>query len=252
MTTNIDLKFMGLTDKEQRVYIALLEDQGISAHQVSKKLNIPRSLIYQYLNKLLVKGLIRENFNAKRRIFFPATGEDLTEILNANILGLKKIKQELPKLISKNKKVQEKSYGFDVYYGKSAIKLLADLVGTAKGEVLYIGGLSDISKFVDPLYMQYTKKRRKNLNIDYRISDLNEGSIKSFFEESDMFTKRRFLPAGLKTNGCFAVYQDKILIAKYHPDFMAIVIEEPSLVDIFKLAYFALWKDLEGKNIPQQ
>ncbi len=82
------------------------------------------------------------------------------------------------------------------------------------------------------------------------ISDYTKMTVNYFFKESGMFTKRRFLPPEIKVEGIFVLFGNKLVIAKYKPQILAQVIEDPGLVAVFKLAYMTFWNSLEGKNVP--
>lgn len=253
MTTNVNLEILGLSEREQQVYISLIENQPASAHKISKGLKIPRSLVYLYLEKLIQKGLILERNGARGKVYFPVKGKELNRLFDLNITNLKNIKKVLPRLIQKSVDSDSNPSGFSVYQGKAGIKLLGDLAVNAQGEMLFLGGLSEVDKILNEEYYikKYAKKRRKKAgNFDYMISDWTRSTVNYYYQESELFTKRRFLPEKIKANGAVAIFEDKIVIAKYKPDFIAILIEDRSLVEIFKLAYFSLWKDLEGENIP--
>ena len=89
------------------------------------------------------------------------------------------------------------------------------------------------------------------MNEDYMISTWNSDmTVRLFYEESDLFTKRRFLPQEIQPKGCFAFYGNKLVIAYYYPEITLVVLEDKAMVQMFKMAYASLWSTLEGKNIP--
>jgi len=58
------------------------------------------------------------------------------------------------------------------------------------------------------------------------------------------------LPEDFNINGGFAIYEDKIAIGVFTKEVQMVVIEEPTLAQLFKHMFQLFFKDLEGKNIP--
>lgn len=251
MTTVINgLETLGLSEQEQRIFEILLFGVPLSASQIAKEGNINRSAVYSHLEKLINKGLVIKN-ESKIIQFSPSSPKDIENIIKFKIEKLKELNQSIPQLLKESSRSND-DQDFTIYRGEKAVLLLGEMVAEAKGDVLYLGGLSGVEHITDEkwYYKYYAKKRRKNLNIDYMISDWTKSTVKYFFEESDMFTKRRFLPKEIKANGCIVIFQDRVVVVKYRPSFIAVLVKDQSLVQILKLAYGSFWKDLEGKNIP--
>ncbi|MBI2595384.1 hypothetical protein HYW46_01455 [Candidatus Daviesbacteria bacterium] len=131
--------------------------------------------------------------------------------------------------------------------------MIMEDIAQNQGDTYLLGSAKVFYKFMkdEPWGQRYNKKRRlKNLGQDYMITDWAEKTIKSFYEESGIFLKRRFLPPDFKLNGGFAIYGDKIAIGVFTDEVNVLVIKEPTLTQLFTYLFQLLWKDLEGKNIP--
>ena len=119
------LEKIGLTKKESRVYLFLLEYQEAKAGTICSKLNIPNSHIYQILEKLLNKGIISYKIINNIKIFNPADPESLFTIFIEKERELKKEKEELKEFISNLKKIEikeKKQNNFKYFEGIRGVK----------------------------------------------------------------------------------------------------------------------------------
>ena len=60
---------IGLTEREAKVYMTLLNGRMYSASDLQKAVNIPRTKIYEVLNKLLSRGICTERKLGKNKIY---------------------------------------------------------------------------------------------------------------------------------------------------------------------------------------
>jgi len=249
-TNNLHFELLGLSEKEKAVCLTLIDKEELVVSEISKRLKLNRTALYPVLEKLQDKGLIIEKKEILVKKYSLVTYKDITKIIKQRIEQLKELNNEMPKDLKKKESNTQK--GLELYKGEQAIMLLANMVANSKGDVLYLGGLSGVEHILDEeyYYQDYLKKRRKNLDCDYMITDHTKSTIGYYFKESEMFTKRRFLPTNIKANGCVILFQNKCMIVQYKPSFQAIVFEDNSLIEIMKMAWGTLWKDLEGKNLP--
>lgn len=88
---------MGLTEKEARVYLALLEFEQATAYAIAEKAGIKRPTTYVILDELMKKGLATKIPNAKRRSFSAKSPEIFFKEQEQRIL---RSKHMLPELMS--------------------------------------------------------------------------------------------------------------------------------------------------------
>ena len=60
---------IGLTEREAKVYMTLLNGRMYSASELQKAVNIPRTKIYEVLNKMLSRGICTERKLGKNKIY---------------------------------------------------------------------------------------------------------------------------------------------------------------------------------------
>lgn len=112
---------LGLKTEEARAYVALLRLKEANASEIARVGNIPRSHIYEVLNSLLMRGLIRLTSDNPRR--FAPTNPDLA--LKSLI---DRIKREMDfiydKINSLVKSFKEPEKSMTILMGKNLLKSL--------------------------------------------------------------------------------------------------------------------------------
>ena len=128
-----------------------------------------------------------------------------------------------------------------------------DQVANSKTDIYFLGSIKGLQHYLgfDLLEKIYTRTRRRNLKItDYFISDWAASTVRRFHEEKGMFSKTVFLPPDLDPKGCFVAFDDKLIVGQLFPDPSILLIEDSSMVMMFKMEFLSLWKTLEGKYVP--
>lgn len=109
---------LGLSERESRVYLALIELGQTTVGPIAKKTRIQHSKIYQTLEKLIDKGLVSFVIISKTKHFQAHDPKHLLNILKEKERSFLEILQDLRK---KQKLSQEKQIAI-VYEGYEAIK----------------------------------------------------------------------------------------------------------------------------------
>lgn len=81
-----DLNAIGFTEYEAKVYLALLKDHPATGYQLSKQAGIPRSMVYEALGRLDVRGAVLKTEEAKATLYRPMPPDALLGRLNDDFL----------------------------------------------------------------------------------------------------------------------------------------------------------------------
>jgi HTH-type transcriptional regulator, sugar sensing transcriptional regulator len=65
------LTSMGFTEYEAKVYLALLHEHPATGYQLSKKSGVPRSMVYEALGRLSVRGAVMETVEGRATLYRP-------------------------------------------------------------------------------------------------------------------------------------------------------------------------------------
>jgi len=252
-----ELRLIGLSQNEQRVYLALFNTGIVSVRELTEILNIKRTSLYLYLSELKEKGFVSEITDKKKKYFQAVNPSGLKKVVKTKIEELEKIEKSIPSLISqfKSSKSKKGRTNTKTYKGIISIPDLVQDVANSKTDIYFLGSIKSLQHYLgfDFLEKIYTRTRRRNLKItDYLISDWAASTIRRYHEEEERFSKIRFLPPSLNPKGCFVSFNNKLIVGQFFPEPNATVFEDLTMVELFKIAFLSLWEKLEGKHIPPQ
>lgn len=240
MEHNELLKRLGLSDKESKVYLALLSAGSCNISDISKHSGVPRPAIYRVIPFLQKRELITETIRG-RRTFYAATHPD--KLLHLIDDATEDLHAVLPDLTSKYT-AKGSSPIVRVLHGKDGIRsIFHDLVTTLKkGETFYRYSAPNDVRDVE-----------KYLPRDYRaIRDAKKLERLVITSESIKGTKRPRLERGIKIlpaksefdfNTTQIIYGDKIAFIDYSAE-IGLVIENARLANFHKTIFLALYKTL--------
>lgn len=91
---------LGLSEKEVRVYVAIVESGKVTAQKISRKTDINRTTVYSILKQLLEKGFIIEDHGGSSRYFMTSGKEQLLEVYRKEVQKVRNKKEIFSELIS--------------------------------------------------------------------------------------------------------------------------------------------------------
>jgi len=74
-----DLLAVGFTEYEARVYLALLRENPATGYQVSKQAGVPRSMVYEALGRLEVRGAVLKTTDRRATLYRPVPPDVLID-----------------------------------------------------------------------------------------------------------------------------------------------------------------------------
>ena len=251
-----ELKKIGLSENETRVYLALLELGGSTAQEISKKAGVKRATTYVQLEALMKFGLATsfekapERKNGAQKTFFRAEDpEHLTKIIErakkeeeGRAKALFAILPDLGKLyLSAGERPRVR-----FFEGIEGVKTM--LSGTFKikteaKEVLGIMDLDSALQVFPKLTEEYTPERAKH-GIRSRV--IYTSSRGPLFAKTDaaMLRESRFLPKNkFPFSGDISIYGDEVVISaiKSAKPF-GIIIESREIADSLRAVFELAWQ----------
>ncbi len=229
---------IGMNEGEIKVYLALLRLGSVQVSKIKDKTNLHRTTIYDFLEKLLNKGLV--NYVVKNNVkYYSITDpKKLLDLIKEKEMEINKI---LPTLndLSKSKNDEVK---VEVYKGVEGIKtVLNQILRNGKDYVLF--GI-DESMFRDKLghFMDHYFLEQKKIGFKERI--LTSENVKYVYEyETALY---RYLPPEAFNPTPTLVWKDNVAILIWEP-FTVIKIQHPALADSYTKYFEILWKGAKKK-----
>ena len=227
------LSDIGLNEGEIKVYLALLKLGSVQVSKLKEETNLHRTTIYDFIEKLLNKGLV--NYVVRNNIkYFSATNpEKLLEYIKEKEESIKDILPSL-KEMSQYKKEAIK---VEVYKGLEGLKTILNNIIKTKKEL--VGFSLDDSEFEKrlPVFMEQFFRREKELGIGERL--LTSKNAKHFYKNKN--THYGFIDEKYFNPNPTLIYGNKIANIIWEP-LTTILIENNELADSYRKHFELLWK----------
>lgn len=233
------LKELGFSEREIKVYLALLSLGQSTVGPIATKTRIPLSKIYQTLEKLIDKGLVSFVIISKVKHF---EAQDPKQILNF-IKEKERLFTEIMPSLQNMKALSKDQQIATVYEGEKAIKAMFNniLENLKKGSTYYIFALrqdyqnQNCLRFLRNLHMKIAEKPSDNRLILHnsikKIFLKNSGDLKNIKHK---FTKQN-LPPGLM------IINNKVINWSWGERPTAIEITSKQIAQQYKTFFLEAW-----------
>ena len=236
-----ELKELGLTDNEIKIYEILLKSGSLKPAEISKKIGQSRPYVYDSLERLedkqMVSSLIKEN----KKVYQATNPKKLSEIMKTK---MEKIQLIVPQLLNLAN-VGKEEITVELYKGKHVMSqnLLKDIVvSLKKGDEVLIFGIDDMKLIREDVHYQTSLniylEKVKRLGIRERII-VKKGTELSHIEKTTVY---RNLPEESFGNVTFQVYADKVAIVLWGIPNHLILIHNREVAESYKKQFEVLWK----------
>ncbi len=244
-----DLKKIGLTEGEIKLYSALLDLGESTRTELAKKSGISPSKIYDVANRLLEKGIISSVKKNKVLHFSAADPERIKDFIEQKENEIQEEKsivdQILPSLFLKYKKTKEQ-VDVEVFYGWEGMKTVySDITKTlGRSDQNYIFGASKglDTEQADRFFLQYYKKVEKaGFNVKILFNENVRGNVK----RTGYYTKSKIHEVKYLHQDTFTelnFYKDIVLFVMLLKRPIIIRVKSKEAFDSFKQHFDLLWK----------
>ena len=224
---------IGLGDGEIKVYTALLKIGSSPASKIKEETGLHRTTIYDFIEKLLNKGLVSYVIKDSTKHYKATDPNKLIDFLKEKEENIREI---LPSLL-KLSQTKREDIRIEVYRGIEGLKtFLNDVLRTDKD---LIGFGIDETKFKEraPIIMEQYFKKEEKIGIKERL--LTSEGAKFVFNKKT--TSYRVIPQEFFSPTPTMVYGDKVVIIVWEPLTM-VMIENADLAKSYKGYFEMLWR----------
>lgn len=141
-----DLMAIGFTEYEAKVYVALLGEHPTTGYQISKQAGVPRSMVYEALGRLDVRGAVLKSDDRRVTLYRPVPPEVLLDRFEQEHLDrINNLRKELKGLYAG----QEGDYLWSIRGYHSVQAFSVQLIERAKKELMLVlpdSALEDLRK----------------------------------------------------------------------------------------------------------
>lgn len=241
-----ELKELGLSVGEIKVYKALL-NLGVSGlNMIQQKAGMERRNIYDILNKLIEKGFVSYIQEKGKRLYKCTDPRIILEKISDKESNLNSLKKSIPEIISAFNQAKP-SVSAEIYRGFEALKNLHEEILNYK-ECFWIGGNSGVEKTpIAQWFKHWMTRRAENKIMMYDLVDA--GTFLEGFESNNSKTykknyyEKQELPYKLRSPMVIVIFGNKVGQILWGEQPFAIVTESTEMKESFMKYFYYFWKD---------
>ena len=237
-----NLKKFGLSEKEAKVYLANLELGVSTASDISIKSNIPRTLVYDILERLISLGLASYSIKACKKIFLASPPKELIRILSEKEKAVLSI---LPNLEELQKSEGTKRPKIEIYEGSEGMKAVMNNILNSNVNEFLAYGSSRSSYEIIPAFMDDWHKKRIKKKIVMRIIYNNTKQARDKVKKiksSLKYTKYKFILIDLESPTATIIYADKVVLQSWTKEPFAVTVKNKEMAENQKRYFEELWR----------
>lgn len=237
-----ELKELGLTENESKIYIYLLKNNNSTTGPIIKNTKIANSRVYESLNTLMQKGLVTYNTQKDGKHFSATEPETL---LQQEEERKKKIESIIPQLnqlktLSKTPDVNTAIYEGFTGFKTAFRKIIEDC--PEKGEILILG-FSDkqyahksLRTFIQNMNLKAIDKRQRLKIL------LDKENKQSRDRKKEPYTEIRYMPKGYISPAAIDIFEDYTYIFLWEEKPYVFMIKNKQIAESFKSYFEFLWR----------
>ena len=237
------LQEIGLTERESKVYLALLELGSTTTGPLIKKSEVPNSKIYEILESLNKKALVSHIIKGKTKYFQASDPNSLLSLVKEKERKLLSI---LPRLKEKQLLAKEKQ-SVELFTGIKSIRnlFLTIIENTKKGENWYgfSTGKTSTNEEIKDFYEWWgAKKYNSGLKDHLLISSEYKSIFEKAHKEKLSLMKNILKYSKISFPGDVAIFKNKVIILNWE-DTSAILITSQHLTNQYLEFFLKLWNN---------
>lgn len=256
MNENLELKktleFIGFSEKEVSVYLALLELGKGTVTQISRKAGINRPTGYHVLASLEVKELVRVSGKEPKQEYVAESPDQIEKMLLKKIendqIYLKEIKKVIPELKSMHNVADRPKVSF--YEGREGIEKVYEDTLTSSEPIRAYASVENMHAGLPGYFPEYYKRRAgKGIAIRAIIPDSETGRERKSVDSKEMRESALVPKSVFDFIPEINIYDNKVMIASWREK-LGIIIESSEIADAMKKIYELAWA--EAKRLDKE
>lgn len=236
------LEKFGLSEKEAQTYLSCLALGDSLASDIALKSNLPRTLVYDILERLIDLGLVSYALKDNKKYFRAADPEQLLQILKEKEESIAAILPDLKK-IQKSKESNRPKV--QIYESKDGMKTVMNDIFRSGAKEFFAYGSSKSSFPIIPAFMDAWHKERIKKNIFMRVIYNNSKEAHERvrrYKHTFKHAAYRFMPINVHSPTATLLYKNKVVLQSWTKDPFAVMIENEEMAANQKKYFEALWK----------
>lgn len=237
-----ELRKLGFSDKEARVYLSALNIGAVPVQDISKKAGVNRATTYVMIESLMERGLMGSIQKGKKRLYVAEPPDNILTLLRREREDLEEKEKSVKNILDDLRKMASSHVHPRVTFfeGEAGIeRLREEIKKTRIKEILEFSALDDAYKHFPPHdedHRQYFRKNHKIKLIYASESGINLPKIESGVE------RRRISYKKYPFSGDVAIYGNNVAILNYSPKLISVLIESEGISATFRQMFNLAWE----------
>jgi sugar-specific transcriptional regulator TrmB len=232
------LSSIGLDEKSQKVYLALLKLADVPASTIAKKAGLERTTTHHHLEHLIKLGLVSTYSHKNSKRFIAENPNKIRGIFEGKISLLEKYLPELQKI-----SLERGMVNLRLFEGIEGMRQIIEEELNCQEKMVYsIGSLKDLRKVIGGK-ITFTKRRLEKKVFSKCLRPHNDDFKKGWIENQIKEIRQvKLLPEDLTVYGMLFIFDDKVTVITPNEEGVGFIITNESLSKTMKSIFDALWK----------
>jgi len=239
------LSDLGFSEKETKVYLALLEIGRGTVSAIARAASINRTTGYNILDSLVSQGLVRISGKEPKEEYVAESPTVIPALLKQKIAGyeaqLKKATKLVPQLATIHNVTDRPKVKF--YEGREGLIEVYEDTLTSHEEIKAYATLDDMYQALPGYFPDYFKRRaRKKIPIKAIIPATPAANERIKYDKEEMRTSALIPEKQFRFSPEINIYDNKVMIASWREK-LGIIIESAEIADAMKKIYELAWAE---------
>lgn len=230
----------GLSEKEAKIYISLLQVGPAAVQKIADKSSLARSTVYEILDSLIKRGLVNTYLKKKVKYFSPEEPDKLVRQAQNQVDSLKNALPELEAITGLSR--QKPTVRF--YQGKEQIKLILEEILNEAQELYSFAVAEDLLTILGDYHKWFlTQRLKKKIPLKLILKDSKTAKERQELGQKEL-RQVKIVPNKYDFHGLIYIWKNKTAMFSLTNDFTAIVIDSQELTNIQKSQFMCLWDSI--------
>ncbi len=234
-TLPLELRKLGLKEKQIQVYLAALELGHSSVQQIAQKAKISRPTAYEIINQLKKQDLISESKQAGKRYFSAQSPDHLLGLLRTQKRELEEKEREFIRIIAelRSRYYTNNQTGIKTFQGEKDVQILMDDFRTTNAKQIY-------ALIGSPKIWPSFKRKQDYSKIKKRLGKITiKELVKQQTKKASPNTQNKTLSLEANLSQNLIIY-DKVIIL--NDKNKGILVDSPIIINLIRSLFKMLWQ----------
>lgn len=231
---------LGISDKEAKVYLAVLELGGGTVQEIAARAAIKRTSIYYFIDHLVELGLIEQLQVGRRVRYQPTSPERLVELQKQRAAQLEQLLPEFMSVYNVSTKKPRISY----FEGPEQMKNIIKEEPRCQAELLCIWSAQEVTDLFGTEFLGDIDRARREKGIKVRVIRIQakDETFGPYRGGPGQNRELRYTPEGTDFPMAISIYDTgKVGLMTSRKEGFGILIESTEYVQAMRVLFEALW-----------